>query len=146
MIRALAALALLAAPAAAQEVLDCDWQAGARNIPEPWEAHTRTFANGQTRLAVLDTVEPAAGAFWLLVLSPPYSELGDRHCAVIGRGGMGFAGIDFGALDAGYDPARGLIFTLPVTVYDDATGGVAPDVLTVVLNQATGRIDTRLGR
>ncbi len=51
----------LAAPVAAQTVGDCDtWQTSARNLAEPWEANSRTFANGDIRVALLDTIEPAA--------------------------------------------------------------------------------------
>ncbi len=139
-------LSLAAAPALAQDVQPCDWQTGARNIPEPWQAHTRTFSNGQTRLAVLDTVEPAAGAMWLMILSPPRDVLGSRQCRVVGIDGMGFPLIDFAALDAAYDPARGLIFSVPVTRYDPASARFDPYSLRLVLNQATGAIDTTLIR
>lgn len=138
-------LVLLPALAAAQETIvtvqDCDWQASARNIVEPWEAHSRTFSNGKTRLALMDTIEPAAGWAWMLVLSPPYSELGDRQCKVIGLNGMGFAGMEFGALTADYDPATGLTFTVPVSVYDPATAMPGAATLRFTLNQATGAID-----
>ena len=140
------ATTLLPLPALAQEVSNCDWQASAWALVEPWEANTRTFANGAVRLALLDTVEPAAGAFHILVLSPPYAELGDRQCRTIGMGqGMGFSGADFQALDAGYDPAVGLIFTLPVQRYVPDTAGFAPATLRFTLNQSTGAIRPELG-
>lgn len=152
MTRPFLALPLLLLPslAGAQDyvvsVLDCDWQASAWNIVEPWEANTRTFSEGKTRLAMLDTVEPAAGWAYVLVLSPPYSELGDRQCKLIGLNGMGFAGMNFAALTASYDPATGLSFTLPVDVYDFDSGMPAPATLGFTLNQATGTIATRLTR
>ena len=49
-----------AAHASAQSVEDCDWRASAQALIEPWEDNTRTFANGDVRLAVTDTIEPAA--------------------------------------------------------------------------------------
>ena len=140
MTRRLLALPLLMLPSlgAAQEyvvsVMDCDWQASAWNIVEPWEANTRTFSEGKTRLAMLDTVEPAAGWAYVLVLSPPYSELGDRQCKVIGLNGMGFAGMDFQSLTASYNPATGLRFVLPVDVDDFDTGMPAPATLGFTLN------------
>lgn len=152
MTRFLLTLPLLALPgmAAAQDyvvsVLDCDWQASAANIAEPWEQNTRTFSEGKTRLAMLDTVEPAAGWAYVLVLSPPYSELGDRMCQLVGLNGMGFAGMDFAALSATYDPATGLSFVLPVQVYDFDVGMPAPATLAFTLNQSTGAITTRLTR
>lgn len=140
MLKPFLAAILVAGTAAAQDVQECDWQASARAIAEPWETNTRTFSNGKTRLALLDTVEPAAGAFWLLILSPPYSELGDRQCRVIGRNGMGFAGMDFASLSASYDPARGLTFLVPVQIYGSPDYVTA--TLSVTLNQATGQIVT----
>ena len=131
-------LGALATPAAAQEAVPCDWAARADGIVEPWEDTTATFANGAVRLALIDTVEPAAGAFHLLILSPPLGELGERQCRTLGIGGMGFAGLDFASLQAVYDPARGLIFTLAATQYDGAD--FRPATLEFSLNQATGVI------
>ncbi|WP_425098086.1 hypothetical protein [Tropicibacter sp. S64] len=129
--------------APAQQVMECDWQASARNLPEPWEAYTRTFSNGAVRLAMLDTIEPAAGWAYLLILSPPHNELGDRQCRVVGLNGMGFAGMTFDALQADYDPAQGLIFTLPVSLPGGGDQFV-DTALRIVLNQATGQIDAWL--
>ncbi|MGH1415983.1 MAG: hypothetical protein ACRBB0_21030 [Pelagimonas sp.] len=142
----LALLALASAPAMAADVqvLDCDWQASARNIVEPWEANTRSFSNGKTRIAALDTIEPAAGWAYVLVLSPPYDELGSRQCKVIGMNGMGFAGMDFSQLRSSYDPASGLSFLLPVAEYDFNQGIGVPRVLWFQLNQATGEIRTQI--
>ncbi|MFZ7092382.1 hypothetical protein [Primorskyibacter sp. 2E233] len=140
---ALLTCAAMPALADAPQVMDCDWQASARNIAEPWEANTRTFSNGNVRLALLDTIEPAAGWAYLLILSPPFDELGSRQCRVIGTGGMGFAGMHFNALQSDYDPAQGLIFTLPVSLYQNS-GDMREVPLRIVLNQATGQIETWL--
>ncbi|CAN0606350.1 unnamed protein product, partial [Ectocarpus sp. 12 AP-2014] len=86
---ALATLALssgtFVSPSLAQSVGDCDWRASAQALVEPWDApeNTRTFANGDVRLAIIDTIEPAAGAFHLIILSPPYDEVGGRQCQVV---------------------------------------------------------------
>lgn len=126
----------------AQEVGDCDWRANAQVLAEPWEQSTRTFANGAVRLALLDTVEPAAGAFHVLVLSPPYDELGERQCRVVSyQGGSGYAALDFANLQAGYDPAYGLVFTLPGQVFDPNSGATRPSFLNFTLNQSTGGIE-----
>ena len=80
MIRWALCLACLSAPAFAQEVAPCDdYRSSAHALAEPWEASTRVFANGEVRLAIADTIEPAAGAFHLIILSPPYDEVGGRH-------------------------------------------------------------------
>nr|WP_249200695.1 hypothetical protein [Thetidibacter halocola] len=132
-------------PAAAQEVQDCDdWAAGAQFLAEPWEENTRTFANGAVRVALIDTGEPAAGGYRILVLSPPYSQLGDRQCRMVGSGGMGFAGVDFAALAARYDPTVGLILTLPATRFNGGTGDFEDGILRFTLNQATGAIGAML--
>ncbi|ASP18797.1 hypothetical protein ANTHELSMS3_00071 [Antarctobacter heliothermus] len=142
-------LALLPALAAAQEdpvvtVSDCDWQASAWNLAEPWEENSRTFSNGKTRLALLDTIEPAAAWAHILVLSPPYSEMGDRQCKTIGYGGMGFGGIRFNELTSSYDPATGLSFNVPVQAYNSAIADFDWYSLRFTLNQATGDITTAL--
>lgn len=139
-------LSLIASPAFANgvQIMDCDWQSSARNIVEPWEDNSRSFSNGKTRVAALDTIEPAAGWAYVLVLSPPYSELGDRQCRVIGINGSGFAGMDFNQLRSAYDPAAGLSFTVPVDVYDFNRGVGVPRQLWFQLNQATGQIRTDL--
>lgn len=148
MIRALLATAAfgvcaLAGTAQAQQVADCDWQASSAALVEPWEAHTQTFSNGDVRIALLDTIDPAAGAFHILVLSPPYEELGNRQCATLGmEPGFGFAGVDFSTLTADYDPSVGLIFEIWVQVFDGDTN--QPAMLRFTLNQATGDIAPRL--
>ena len=139
----LTALAL-ATPALAQEVIDCDWRAQAPSIAEPWEANSRTFANGHVRLALLDVIEPAFGGFHLLVLSPPRDELGFRQCRIVTfEDSLGFAGVSFEALKAGYDPATGLSFTLPVRTHD-GQGGYTARTLYLTLDQSDGVITTRL--
>ncbi len=136
-------LCLLPMASAAQEVVeDCsDWRSSARNIPEPWEQFTRTFANGAVRVTLFDTVEPAAGAFYLQVISPPYDELGSATCVLVTEaGGQGFGGLDFAALRAAYDPGVGLVFRLPVSRYRPDDGSFRPGTLGVSVNQSTGAI------
>lgn len=143
--KTLAFLAALAAtPAMAQQVTDCDWKARADAIAEPWDTNSRTFSNGAVRLALLDTIEPAAMPFHLLILSPPYDELGARQCVVVSHeGGMGFYDIDFAALDAAYDPAIGLIFDVPARIWI-SDGNILARRLHINLNQATGEVTAGL--
>jgi hypothetical protein len=126
------------------KVSDCDCKAGADNIVEPWAENTRTFAQGNVRLALLDTIEPALGWAHLLVLSPPYNEVGGRQCKVVGVETYGFAGMLFDQLTSRYDPATGLTFTVPVQTYVDGVEDFAWLTLSVTLNQATGAITTDL--
>jgi len=132
--------------ASAQAVLDCfGYRASALAIPEPWEAHSKTYSNGKVRVTLTDTLEPAAGALYLLIQSPPYDEMFNRTCAVIGSSasGIGFGGLDWEALDASYDPSTGLTVRVGVSVHSGATGGFDPAILAVTINQATGAIVPR---
>ncbi|WP_424944439.1 hypothetical protein [Aliiroseovarius crassostreae] len=135
-------LGLLAAqPSYAQSVSDCDWRAASINLVEPWDETSRTFANGDVRIALLDTVEPAAAAYHLLILSPPYDEVGGRQCRVISaEDTLGFMGVTFDQIEAEYDPEHGLVFRLPVARYNaDTSEGDWLDLLFVV-NQASGQV------
>ncbi len=143
MIRIAFLASLLAAPVAAQEVIPCDWIARADAIVEPWEKHSTTFANGAVRLALMDVVEPAAAAFHILILSPPHDEIGNRQCRTLGKSGtIGFGGVDWDSLRAGYDPAIGLTFEIHVEVYNGEYS--ERQILNFTLNQATGAIGARL--
>lgn len=128
--------------AAAQSANPCDWQASAQAIVEPWEDNTRVYANGKVRIAFIDTIEPAAGAAYLLVLSPPFGETGERQCRVVGATDqLGFAGLDFDRLQAGYDAAVGLVFAMPVSTLEG--DDFVRKVLVVTLNQSSGAMTVR---
>ncbi len=140
---------VLAGVAQAQSVGECDWRASAYNLVEPWEQNTRTYANGAVRIAVLDTLEPAAGAFSLLVISPPYGELGEPQCQIISiSDSIGFYGLTFSGIQAQYDPAVGLGFAIPGAEYlpEDETTGYRPIYLLFTLNQQTGEIQATIER
>ena len=137
----LSLLLLLPGLAAAQVVEPCDWRANPDAIPEPWEAHTRTFANGEIRVALLDNIEPAAGAFYLLILHPPRMELGERQCSIVAlNNNIGYAALSFSELEAGYDPARGLTLTLPGILYLPEENFQNSLILNVTVNQSTGEV------
>lgn len=142
----LAMMVISPAPVLAQAAVDCfGHQASALAIPEPWEDHTRTYSNGAVRVTLMDKVEPAAGAFYLLVQAPPFDEMGNRACAVIASapGGMGFANLFWSNLGTSYDPNAGLIVRVPVEVFSPATGGFDPAILAVTINQSNGQIVPR---
>lgn len=131
--------------AQAQSIESCDWVSSAASLVEPWEQNTRTFANGNVRIAALDTIEPGAAAFHLLVLSPPYDEVGSRHCKIVSMAaGIGFSGLDFGSLDARYDPAIGLIFKINVQVPSSDASSFVNRIARFTLNQATGEMQVGL--
>ena len=146
---AAAGLALATSGADAVEVTDCENLGSPDAIIEPWEDNTRTFSNGKIRIAALDLIEPAAGAAWLMVLSPPYDELGARQCRMIGFApGTGFAGIYFKEISADYDPAKGLTLNVPAQFYLPEEGFTNSILVRATINQATGDIgiETELGR
>lgn len=142
MIRLTALALCLATPAFAQEIGTCDdWRSSVALLAEPWEENSRVFAEGAVRLALIDTFEPAAAAFHLVILSPPYDELGFGQCKLVsGADGMGFAGLDVAATEAAYDPAKGLMFTIPATRWLAETDTYEDAVLQVTLNQSSGEI------
>ncbi|MFD1796653.1 hypothetical protein FQV27_13040 [Paracoccus aurantiacus] len=144
-------LTLAAMPVAAQSVGECGEWTSARNIAEPWEDHTATYAEGRVRIAVLDTVEPAAAAVHLMILSPPLDEIGGRQCRVISLDGRsdggwpsGFLNIDFSGRSARYDEVDGLTLSLPVETYEASTGGADRALLSVTINQSTGEITAKV--
>ncbi|GGF55381.1 hypothetical protein GCM10011402_04190 [Paracoccus acridae] len=146
MIRLAAALMLLSGAAQAQqvEVTPCGDADRVDTIAEPWDQNTATYANGDVRVALLDMVEPAGGAWKLAVISPPRDELGLRQCRVIGADGIGFYGLDFASRRADYDRQRGLVLTFPATRYADAAPEGEPYRLVVTINQQTGEIATEV--
>ena len=119
---AFAAIAAFAAPAQAVNIHDCDDTASVRTLAEPWEQNTKTFYKGEVRLAVLDTGgEPVCCSVHLLVLVPDKTdEMGGRTCHIVSdHEGLGFAGIDFAHLTSKYEDGKGLLITVPYTLYVD---------------------------
>jgi hypothetical protein len=111
-------------------------------IAEPWDANTMTFANGAIRVAVLDAVEPGAAAFHLMVLSPPYDELGIRQCRILSyeAPGLGFGFLSLERAEASYDPASGLTVVMDMGRFNPDTGLNDAWALSVTINQATGLV------
>lgn len=129
---------LLAGPALAFPTLsDCGWQSSAQYLVEPWSENSATFSNGLTRIALIETVEPAAGSYGLLILSPPFSEMGERQCQVL----HGFSGLSLEGMRSAYDPSIGLQLTLTGMVYRESKGEFASAQVDIIINQATGAID-----
>jgi hypothetical protein len=116
------AFVLAILPAYAVQVRDCDYAADVRSIAEPWEKNTRSFYDGNVRVALLDTGgEPVCCSVHLLVLVPDKNdEMGGRFCKIVGdHDALGFAGIDFARLTTRYDAGRGLLVTFPYQLYVD---------------------------
>ncbi|MEL6959384.1 MAG: hypothetical protein AAGL89_10580 [Pseudomonadota bacterium] len=134
-------MTLLAGGVQAQTAFPCDWQARADAIVEPWEENSRTFANGEVRVAYLDVIEPAAASAYLLILHPPYHEVGGRTCTVVGLDeGLGYGGFIFSELEAEYDPATGLSITVPGFIYLPEESFQNSALIRTTINQATGDV------
>ena len=120
----------------------CEGPARVDAIIEPWEQHTRTFANGAIRIIGLDTAEPACCSYHLAIIAPaPQEENWPRQCLVLNDGGewTGFQYLDVADVQSSYDPGKGLLLSVPVERYID---GVQSTKLTVDIriNQATGDV------
>lgn len=140
---------LIAAPAALAEphLTECGWQADIAFLAEPWAENSKTFANGDIRLVVADTLaEPICCPQHILILAPdPQDPLGGRFCRQISDTptGLGFLWARVGQASATYDPATGLTVSVPVERYDAENGGSDPDgaaIVRFVINQAAGTI------
>ncbi len=122
---------------------DCDWPANARNVVEPWNKHSRTFANGKIRIAHVDTGgEPVCCSSHLLILAPdPDDELANRSCHLLSDGetGTGFQTLSVPDVSATYDPAKGLLISVPVERYIDGLKSNKAKI-SVRINQATGGV------
>jgi hypothetical protein len=129
---ALAATAMIAGPAAAVVVEPCEGVATVENIAEPWEANSKSFYNGEVRLAVVDTGgEPACCSTHLMVLynEDPGDEPAYRACKMVSdQPGRGFGDVVFKDLKATYDPATGLTFSVPIAVAKEDGSGSTPGV------------------
>jgi hypothetical protein len=139
---ALCLLMLAALPARAVTVTTCDGTASVQAIAEPWEANTGTFANGDFRVVVLDTIEPAAAAFHLAILPRPRDELGSPPCGQVSASeSIGFGGMDTGPAIAANDPARGLTVSMLVSHYKADEADFVDRVLSGTINEFTGQVE-----
>lgn len=135
----------------AQVVTKCDWIGTAANIPEPWDENTRTFANGNIRVALVDTGgEPVCCSAHLMVLSPSGSGADEpawRQCQLASaRPSMGFFAVDIPGITATYDPARGLMLSVPVGHWHEGIEIGRPPIwerMEVTINQATGVVSAQ---
>lgn len=134
---------VLATSAVSETIVACDYIASAANIEEPWENNTRTYANGDIRIALLNTGgEPVCCSNHLLIVSPN-PEYG-KGCHVLSDAeGYGFREVEFKAITSRYEPGTGIVLDVPVGDFDPDTGGVASRsrrVVRVQINQATGDV------
>lgn len=135
---------LLAGPTLAAEVQECTPEiVDVGHTPEPWETHSRSFANGAVRIAVLDSVALAVGAFYLLVSID--SDDPWRQCHVVADQGSGFAALSLYAMQSAYDPASGLRSSMDVQQFNVEMARPEPAVLNVLINQTNGTVTAEVG-
>ena len=139
---AISLLALSASPLAAQQVHNCfdaatpTYPLAAEAIAEPWEENTRRFANGQLRISIMDTYEPALGAFGLLIFFEPLSESPEpRACVLVSNGSIGFVDMTLVGLEAEEIPDIGMVFSLPTVFYNPATDETESGTLEVMVDR-----------
>ncbi|MEM1289818.1 MAG: hypothetical protein AAGH60_15835 [Pseudomonadota bacterium] len=137
------AASVLSTPSVAQTVEECDFRASAQALVEFWNdpVNSQTFAGGTVRLAITDVIEPAAGSFHLVVLSPPFDELGGRQCRVVSAdGAIGFRSLSLAGLGAVEDAQSAFTFTMEAGVFNPNTDGTVDQDLTVSLDTNPGVI------
>lgn len=138
----LTALLFSTAPIA-QTLGECDWRSSLRNIGEPWEDYTRTFASGAIRITATDTGGEPVCCSQHLVIQAPHPEWFDSCAVLSGNQDLGFLDVYFEDITASYDPAKGLLLAVPVGYYDPENEYTDPDLFETIyvrINQSTGSI------
>lgn len=140
----LACAALVSVPvaASAQAVRSCDtFEANARNLVSPAEGGVQSFANGDIRVIGLDVGEPACCSAHLMVNFFAADEPFQQCVLVSADGQQGFSGMLMAQMSAAYDPAVGLILTVPAGRYNGSASVMSP--LQIVINRATATVTAR---
>jgi hypothetical protein len=108
---------------------------------------TRSFSEGKIRIAHVDTDgEPVCCSSHLLVFIPG-PEIGSQCFAVsqvaakADGSPRGFSNVEFSRIKAAYDPKRGLLLSVPYTLYNPEGGQGKPGSVNVRVNLAgTGSV------
>lgn len=128
---------LAALPVAAVTVTPCTELAEVWAEAEPSKTGAKTFANGEVRVVVFNTGQPAATTFHLVMLHPPQDDIGIPACSMVSASkATGFSTIDFGSIAVRYPSAQGVTFRLPV----EADGRL----LWLTVNKPTGFVTAML--
>lgn len=115
-----AALVVLSSAAGAAEVGSCDGVDRIAFLASP----IQSYSDGKIRTAHVDTDgEPVCCSSHLIIMIPS-PEIGSQCFAVSqtaskeAGGQRGFSNIEFKQIKASYDPNRGLLLTVPYTLYE----------------------------
>ncbi|OAN78859.1 hypothetical protein A8B78_00375 [Jannaschia sp. EhC01] len=132
----LAACTAFAAPAQAFITAPCGPEFTPLTITEPWEENTRTFANGAIRIFEIFIDPNVASGAALGILHPAGSGEEYRTCTAIYQSAefRFFAQAFVAEATAFYDPAVGLVITVPIA----NAGHDGPVMVRFAVNQATG--------
>ncbi|WP_210529127.1 hypothetical protein [Rubellimicrobium arenae] len=119
MVRSSLLAATLAGPALAQQVQDCDEIPPVTSLVEPWEETSLSIGAGAIRLALLHGTQDEGVTLLVLTLPPPEPGGEDDgaaatsegppppppvpRCRLVTEGGLGFAGLDIGAIETDED-------------------------------------------
>ena len=119
------ALLVLSTPAVAAEVGPCDTLDRVSYLV----GQTKSYSAGKITTAHVDTDgEPVCCSAHLLVIIPG-PEIGSQCFAISDKAGRedssarGFSNVAFDKIKASYDPQRGLLLTVPFTLYNDGRTG-----------------------
>lgn len=114
-------------------------------IAEPWDANTRSFGDGAVRIAVVDTIAPAIGAFHLILFSPPLDENDKRQCRVIsGTEEYGFGGLSLEGISVDFEPGQKLELKIAAAVFEPDGETFVGKTLLIDVDQSSGEISAKL--
>ncbi len=138
-----AVLVVLASAASAAEVGPCNELDRISNLV----GQTRSFSEGKIRIAHVDTDgEPVCCSSHLIVIIPD-EPAGSQCFAVSQRAAkseddhpLGFSNVGFNQIKASYDPKRGLLLSVPYTLYNDGKPGKARTTRVRVNLQGEGSV------
>jgi hypothetical protein len=138
------ALALMASQASGQTVVPCAGLIDVTMISEPWEAYSRSFAEGAIRVFEAYVAPTMAAGAAIGVLHPvPGDPYPMRVCTAViysDPANPYFAEAALTDATASYDPARGLTVRVPVRFPDFRQPIPAVEI---TINQATGVVSAR---
>jgi hypothetical protein len=133
----LAALLLLAEPAAALEVKPCEEaHVDLTELIAPVGKNSRTYKDDKVSVYVVDTVEPVCCAAGVAVVMPDIAdELGGNKCLAV----VGVASVQLDEATAEDDAAKGLLITIPTRVFNEASDSApgAPLKLRINIDRGT---------
>ena len=130
-------------PTSAQTLPECGGIAGSTATEGATEVKSKSYANGKINLTLLDAGGPSHGPLYVRVEWPRVDAAAGETCRVLGfEDGVGFAMIEFDAIAAAYDPAKGLTLSVPTLFVLPEASFSNTMLVHMTINQATGEIST----